>query len=60
MNLDPGGPNQHTNEVDARRLCLTSKLADLMSFGVINGVDRIILMAHGSHLDRDPLETVHR
>ncbi len=59
MTLNTGGPNQYTNEVDARRPRLTSKLADLMSFGVINGVDRIILMAHGSHLDRDPLETVH-
>ena len=60
MNFDTGGPHQHTNEVDARRPRLTSKLVHLISLGVINGVDRIILMAHGSHLDRDPLETVDR
>lgn len=59
MNIDTCGTNQHPDEVNPGRFHLTSKLVDLTSLGVINGIDRVIVSPDGSHLDRDPLGTVH-
>ena len=60
MKIDALGANQHTDEVDAGRPYLTGKLVDLTPFGMINRIDGILVLTHGSHLDRDPLGTVHR